>query len=350
MGVPLIQKLSVGRYLFRQKLHGRKRYPLVLMLEPLFRCNLACAGCGKIAYPPEVLKRRLSPEECFSAADECGAPVVSIAGGEPLIHEEMDRIVAGLVHRKRFVYLCTNGLLLGKRLDDYHPSPYLTFSVHLDGGRERHDALACRSGVFDLAVEAIRLASRKGFRVTANCTLYGGMDAEEVSNHFDFVMSLGVEGMMISPAYSYAHAPQREIFLDREASSLLFREILKRGKNRRWRFNQTPLFIDFLAGNRNYDCTPWGNPTRNIFGWQRPCYLWADGGYAPSFKALLDETEWHRYGPGRNPRCSNCMLHSGFEATAVNDMFSHPLKALYLSLRGPAIDGSIADGIPRKAS
>jgi len=350
MGVPLIQRLSVGRYLFRQKLRGRKRYPLVLMLEPLFRCNLACAGCGKIAYPPEILNRRLSPEECFSAAEECGAPVVSIAGGEPLLHEEMVRIVAGFVRRKRFVYLCTNGLLLAKRLADYTPSPYLTFSVHLDGGRERHDALASRPGVFDLAVEAIRSASRRGFRVTANCTLYGGMDAEEVSNHFDFVMSLGVEGMTISPAYSYALAPQREIFLDPEDSKRLFREILKRGKDRRWRFNQTPLFIDFLAGNRNYDCTPWGNPTRNIFGWQRPCYLWADGAYAPSFRALLDETEWLQYGPGRNPRCGNCMLHSGFEATAVHDMFAHPFRALPLFFRGPATDGPMAVQAPRRTN
>ncbi len=350
MGVPLVQKLKVGHYLLRQRVQGRKRYPLVLMLEPLFRCNLACAGCGKIAYPPEVLDRRLSAEECFSAVEECGAPVVSIAGGEPLIHEEMGQIVAGLVRLKKFVYLCTNGLLLPKRLDDYHPSPYLTFSVHLDGSRERHDALACRPGVFDMAVDAIRLASSRGFRVTANCTLYGGTDAEEVSNHFDFVMSLGVEGMTISPAYGYAHAPQKGIFLDRQEGSLLFREILKRGKNRPWRFNQTSFFIDFLAGNRNYDCTPWGNPTRNIFGWQRPCYLWADGNHAASFKTLMEETEWERYGPGCNPRCSNCMLHSGFEATAVHDMFAHPLKALHLSVRGPATDGPMVCQISRKVT
>jgi len=342
MGVPLIQQYSVACHIFRQKMRGRKRYPLVLMLEPLFRCNLTCAGCGKIDYPEEVLKRRLSVEECLAAVAECHAPIVSIAGGEPLIHEEMPKIVAGLVHRKKFVYLCTNGLLLRKHLDDYTPSTYLTISIHLDGPREKHDALAGRQGVFDSAVEAIQFASEKGFRVSVNCTLYEGTGAEEASKHFDFVMSLGVEGITVSPAYSYSRASQKEIFLNRHRSRELFREIFKRGKGRGWKFNHTSLFLDFLAGNQSYDCTPWGNPTRNIFGWQRPCYLWVDGGYAPTFKVLMEETDWNRFGPGRHSKCNDCMLHSGFEATAVDDMLAHPLKALYVSLCGPAIDRPMA--------
>jgi hopanoid biosynthesis associated radical SAM protein HpnH len=346
MGVPFIQEFSLARYIIHQKIHGRKRYPLVLMLEPLFRCNLGCAGCGKINYPEEILNRRLRTEECLSAAEECGAPIVSIAGGEPLMHEEMPQIAAALIHQKKFVYLCTNGLLLRNHMDEYAPSPYLTLSIHLDGTRERHDALACRRGVFDSAVEAIKLASQKGFRVTVNYTLYEGTGAEEASKHLDFVMGLGVEGITVSPAYSYSRASQKEIFLNHHHSKELFREIFRHRKGHSWKFNQTSLYLDFLAGNQIYGCTPWGNPTRNIFGWQRPCYLRADGGYAPTFKALMEETEWEGYGPGRNPKCSNCMLHSGFEATAVNDMLAHPLKALYVYLRGPATEGPMAPELP----
>ncbi len=333
-------------YVMRQRLKKRDRYPLVLMLEPLFRCNLTCAGCGKIDYPEEILNRRLSLEECLSSAEECGAPVVSIAGGEPLMHPDMSRIVSSLIQQKKFVYLCTNGLLLRKHLDEYTASPYLTFSIHLDGGRERHDALACRQGVFDSAIEALQLARQKEFRVTVNCTMYEGISVEEASRHLDFVMGLGVEGVTISPGYHYSNAPQKEIFLKRDQSKELFRAIFKARKGRGWRFNQTSLFLDFLAGNQSYHCTPWGNPTRNIFGWQRPCYLWVDDGYAPSFKALMESTNWESYGPGRHPKCGNCMLHSGFEPTAVNDAISHPLKALFVSLRGPRTEGQIVRDIP----
>ncbi|HUL20106.1 MAG TPA: adenosyl-hopene transferase HpnH [Thermodesulfobacteriota bacterium] len=347
MGVPLIQQYRVARYLASQKLRRRPRYPLVLMLEPLFRCNLECAGCGKIDYPEEILNRRLSVEECLSASDECGAPIVAISGGEPLIHEEMPLIVSNLIKRKRFVYLCSNGLLLNTRIKDYTPSPYLTLSVHLDGYQERHDALACRQGVFDAATEAIKSACSKGFRVTINCTLYEGIAAREVSDFFDFIMSLGVEGIMVSPAYRYAEAPQKDIFLMKTRSINLFREILNLGKGRKWRFNQSTLFLDFLAGNQAYTCTPWGNPTRNIFGWQRPCYLLTKEGYAPSFKALIEETSWDNYGDGRNPKCANCMLHSGFEPTAVNDAFIHPLKALWVRLRGPRTHGSTIPNRPK---
>ena len=346
MGVPFIQRYRVARYVISQKLQGKHRYPLVLMLEPLFRCNLACTGCGKIDYPEEILNRRLSVDECLSASDECGAPIVSISGGEPLIHEEMPRIVVGLVKRKKFVYLCTNGLLLKTRIKDYTPSPYLTISVHLDGNREKHDALTCRQGVYDSAVEAIKLARVKGFRVTINCTLYEGMTTEEIAEFFDFVTALGVEGITLSPGYSYTHAPQKDMFLMRTQSKHLFREIFKLGKGRKWRFNQSTLFLDFLAGNQAYQCTPWGNPTCNVFGWQKPCYLLVYEGYAASFKALMEETDWSSYGIGRNPKCANCMLHSGFEPTAVNDTLTHPLKALYVYLRGQRTDGPMAPEPP----
>jgi hopanoid biosynthesis associated radical SAM protein HpnH len=346
MGVPFVQQYRVARHVISQKLHRRQHYPLVLMLEPLFRCNLACAGCGKVDYPEDILDRRLSKEACFSAAEECGAPVVSIAGGEPLIHPDMPQIVSGFIQRKKFVYLCTNGLLLKRHLRDYRPSPYLTVSVHLDGSRQRHDALACQPGVYDRAVEGIKLACTKGFRATVNSTLYEGVTAQEAVEHFDFVMSLGVEGINVSPGFSYNRAPQKELFLKCARSKQLFRDIFRLGKGHRWRFNQSSLFLDFLAGNQTYQCTPWGNPTHNIFGWQKPCYLLEGEGYAPSFKALLEETDWDSYGRGRNPKCANCMMHSGFEPTAVNDTLAHPLKALYVRLHGPATDGPMAPELP----
>lgn len=339
MGLPLLQAYRVGSYILRQKLKGNRRYPLVLMLEPLFRCNLACAGCGKIDHPKPVLDRRLSVEECLAAVDECGAPVVSIPGGEPLIHKEMPRIVKGIVERKKFVYLCTNALLLSRRLHEFTPSPYLTFSIHLDGLRERHDASVCRAGVFDKAVKAARAALDRGFRVTLNCTLFQGESAEEIAQFLDFSRDLGVEGVTISPGYSYQHAPRQDIFLRRTASKQLFRDLFKLGKGRRWRFNQSGLYLDFLAGNQSYNCTPWGNPTRSVFGWQRPCYLLVDEGYAPSFKSLMEETDWDRYGTGRNPKCADCMVHCGYEPTAVDDTFRRPWQALQVWLRGPRTGG-----------
>jgi hopanoid biosynthesis associated radical SAM protein HpnH len=346
MAIPLRQSLAVLRYVLRQRLRGVERYPLVLMLEPLFRCNLACAGCGKIDYPEDILDRRLSPAECMAAIDECGAPVVSIAGGEPLIHKEMPEIVRSFVRRKKFVYLCTNALLLSRHLDDYIPSPYLTFSVHLDGNRERHDASVCRSGVFDQTVESIQKALQRRFRVTINCTLFQGESAQNVAAFLDDVMALGVEGVTISPGFNYQHAPQQDVFIQRNASKQLFRSIFELGKNRAWRLNHSSLFLNFLAGNETYQCTPWGNPTRNVFGWQRPCYLLVDEGYAPTFKALMEETNWDRYGTGNNPKCANCMAHCGYEATAVNDAIGHPLKSLRVSLRGPKTAGPFAPELP----
>ena len=350
MGIPLHQIYRVGRYVAARRLRGQQRYPLVLMLEPLFQCNLACAGCGKIDYPKEVLQRRMSVASALHAVDECGAPVVSIAGGEPLIHKEMPEIVAGIVARKKFVYLCTNAILLLRHMNDYRPSPYLTFSVHLDGSRRRHDESVCQEGVFDKAVEAIRLARASGFRVTINCTLFTGADPDEVAEFFDAAMQLGIEGITVSPGFSYEHAPRQDVFLARTGSKQLFREVFKRGgargRRRGWSFNHSALFLDFLAGNQSYQCTPWSNPTYNIFGWQRPCYLLSDEGSAPSYRSLMEDTEWERYGVGRNPRCNNCMAHCGFEGTAVNDAFAHPLKALMATLRGPRVSGPMAPDVP----
>ncbi len=319
MAVPLSQMFTVASYVILQKLKQVPRYPLVLMLEPIFRCNLACAGCGKIQYPDHVLDRRLTPEQCWAAADECGAPIISIPGGEPLIHPEMPEIVRGLVRRKKYVYLCTNALLLERKIDDYAPSKYLTFSIHMDGLREEHDLAVCRDGVFDAALRAIRIALRKGFRVTTNTTLFNDADPVRVRAFFDEMMELGVEGMMVSPGYSYDKAPDQQGFLTRHRTQQLFARVLT-DRKRRWRFNQSPLFLEFLMGKREYQCTPWGNPTYNIFGWQKPCYLLQDG-YAGSFQALLDETDWERYGVGRNDKCKDCMVHCGYEASAVEDTF-----------------------------
>ncbi len=349
MGVPLRQQVRVGMYVLGKRLRGIRRYPLVLMLEPLFRCNLACAGCGKIDYPDHILNQRISVTDALSAADECGAPVVSIAGGEPLIHKEMPQIVSGLIERKRFVYLCTNALLLKKRIKDYAPSPYLTFSVHLDGNQDRHDASVCQDGVFDRAVEAIELARRAGFRVTVNCTLFQNETAEEIAQFMDHCMRLDVEGVTMAPGFSYERAPNQQVFLKRRASKQLFRDLFKLGKGRRWRFNHSSLYLDYLAGNQTYQCTAWGNPTRNVFGWQKPCYLLVGEGVATTFSQLMEETDWDRYGVGRNSKCANCMVHCGFEPTAVNDAVNHPLKALRVALKGPRTDGPMApDPLPTR--
>jgi len=344
LAVPLIQQLRVGAYIMKQRLRGNARYPLVLMLEPLFRCNLACPGCGKIDYPEEILNRRLTVEECIEAAEESGAPIISIPGGEPLIHKEMPQIVTELVKRKRFVYLCTNALLLAKKIDEYTPSQYLTFSIHLDGLEEEHDRAVDQKGVFKRAVKAIKLARDRGFRVNVNCTLFNNAKPEEVAEYLDYARDLGVEGVTISPGYAYERAPDQEHFLSRRQTKELFREVFRRGKGRKWRFSQSSLFLDFLAGNQAYECTPWSNPTRNVFGWQRPCYLLNEG-YAPSFKALMEETEWEGYGTGHYEKCANCMVHCGYEGTAVADTVAHPLKALKVALQGVTTEGEMAPEI-----
>lgn len=346
MGVPLIQQYRVGKYILGQKFKRQEKYPLVLMLEPLFRCNLACSGCGKIDYPDEILDKRLSYDDCMDAIDECGAPVVSIAGGEPLIHKEMPQIVGGYIKKKKFVYLCTNALLLDKRMDDYSPSPYLTFSIHLDGNRKHHDASVCREGVYDKVIEVVRKALDRGFRVTVNCTLFQGETPAEVAEFMDTMMELGVEGATISPGYEYERAPRQDVFLKRSETKQLFRDIFKLGKGKKWRFNQSSMYLDFLAGNQSYQCTPWGNPTRNVFGWQKPCYLLVGEGYAHSFQQMMEEVEWEKWGTGRNPKCANCMVHCGYEPTAVNDTFSRPLQALKVFLKGPRTDGPMAPELP----
>jgi len=323
MGIPAAQMLAVSRYVVKQRLARRERYPLVLMLEPLFRCNLACTGCGKIQYPVQILKKNLSVEDCIHASDECGAPVVSIAGGEPLLHPQIADIAKELVARKRFVYLCTNALLLEQKLDLFQPSTYLSFSVHMDGPRSEHDASVCREGVYDVAISAIRAALGRGFRVTTNTTLFDGADPQRMRRFFDEMMDLGVEGMMISPGYSYEKAPDQEHFLRRARSHELFSRMLE-SPRRSWRFNQSPLFLQFLMGKRDFECTPWGNPTYNVFGWQKPCYLLQDG-YAKTFRELMEETDWSRYGrKSGNPRCQDCMVHCGFEPTAVHATFESP--------------------------
>jgi len=321
MAVPLQQAIAVGKYIVEQRLRGRQRFPLVLMLEPLFRCNLACSGCGKIQHPTEILKRNLTPQECFDAVEECGAPVVSIPGGEPLLHPQIDEIVAGLVARHKYVYLCTNGILLEKSLSKFQPSPYLTFSVHLDGLREQHDACVDRKGVFDTAIAAIRAAKAAGFRVMTNTTVFEGADVAEMQEFFDFVGTLGVDGMMVSPGYSYEWAPDQDHFLKTEQTRALFRAILEplRSGKKHWNFNHNPLFLDFLTGEKDYECTPWGSPSYSVLGWQKPCYLLNEG-YARSWQELLDTTAWDNYGrKSGNPKCADCMVHCGFEPTAAVD-------------------------------
>lgn len=345
MPVPVSQMWTVATYVLRQKLAGRKRYPLVVMLEVLFRCNLACAGCGKIQYPAHVLKRQLTPEECFKAVEESGAPIVNIPGGEPLLHPQIGEIVEGLIARGKYVYLCTNALLLKEKLHLFKPSKYLTFTIHLDGERDHHDFSVAREGTYEKAIEAIRLLLEKGFRVTTNSTLFDGADPKSVRRFMDTVMDMGVEGMMISPGYSYEKAPDQSHFLGQDGARDLYRQILS-NRSKKWRFNQSPLFLEFLMGRRDYECTPWGIPTYNIFGWQKPCYLLQDG-YADSFQELIEETEWAKYGHGSgNPKCQNCMVHSGFEPSAVNDTFGS-LGGLVATVR--AMFNSYEDPTAREA-
>jgi len=345
MGIPLIQKIKVAKYILEQKIKGNKKYPLVLMLEPLFRCNLSCAGCGKIDYPDEILNKRMSLKECLDSVDECGAPIVSIPGGEPLVHKEIGEIVQGIIDKGKFVYLCTNAILLEKKLDLFKPSQYLTFSIHLDGLKKEHDHSVCREGVYDKVIEAIKKAKQKGFRVNINCTLFHQMTPERTAKFFDFVTELGIDGITVSPGYAYERAPDQKNFLKRKKTKKLFRDIFKLGKGKKWVFSQSSLFLDFLAGNQNYKCTPWGNPTRNIFGWQKPCYLLGEG-YVKTFDELINDTEWEKYGTGNYEKCANCMVHCGYEPTAAEDSIKNPLKTLKVALRGPKTDGDMIPDIP----
>ncbi len=330
MAVSLHQQFRVGAYVLKQTLMGNKRYPLVLFLEPLFRCNLACPGCGKIDYPAPILNKRLSVEECLKAVDECGAPVVAIPGGEPLIHKDIGEIVAGVVARKKFVSLCTNALLLEKKLDLFKPSPFLFFSVHLDGLEEEHDRAVDQKGTFQIAVKAIKAAQEKGFQVNVNATIFNNMTAKQVADYLDFATDLGVN-ISISPGYAYERAEDQQHFLSRERTKNLFRDVFRMGKERgrEWNLSHSTLFLNFLAGNEEYACTPWGSPTRNVFGWQKPCYLLGEG-YVSSFKELMETTDWDSYGTGKYEKCSNCMAHCGYEPTAAMDAVKNPLKLFKL--------------------
>jgi len=323
----------MGLYLLRQRLAGRERFPLIVELEPLFQCNLACAGCGKIQHPTELLRRRMGVEQAVAAVEECGAPMVSIAGGEPLVHPEIHTIAAELVRRRRFVYLCTNAILLERRLDRFAPSPYFAWAVHLDGLRERHDASVERAGVFDKAVSAIRAAKARGFRVTTNTTFFTHDSPRTVREVLDFLNDdLGVDEMMISPAYAYEKAPDQEHFLGVRATRELFREAFADGRRKRWRLNHSPLFLDFLEGKVELECTAWGIPSYSLLGWQRPCYLMADG-YAQTYAELVEDTDWSKYGRGRDSRCENCMAHCGYEPTAVLET-TRSLRRSLRALRG----------------
>jgi hopanoid biosynthesis associated radical SAM protein HpnH len=335
--------MRIGTYILKQKLAGRKRYPLVLMLEPLFRCNLACTGCGKIDYPDAILDRRLSVAECLQAADECGAPMVAIPGGEPLIHREIGEIVKGLVARKKYVSLCTNALLLEKKLHLFTPSEFLFFSVHLDGIKKHHDKSVCMEGGFERAVSAIKAAQAKGFTVNVNATIFDGHPAEDIVAFLDLTEELNV-GVTISPGYAYERAPDQEHFLNRRKTKELFRKVFALGKGKKWKFLHSTLFLDFLAGNQTYHCTPWGMPTRNIFGWQKPCYLLGEG-YAKTFKELMETTDWDSYGTGAYEKCANCMAHCGYEATAAEAMFTTPVSAMRVALAGPRTEGEMAPEI-----
>ena len=343
MAIPFHRELRIGAYILKQKLAGRKRYPLVLMLEPLFRCNLACTGCGKIDYPDAILNRRLSVKECLDAADECGAPMVAIPGGEPLIHKEIGEIVKGLVARKKYVSLCTNALLLEKKLDLFTPSEFLFFSVHLDGIKEHHDKSVCMEGGFERAVSAIKAAKARGFTVNVNATIFDGHPAKDIAAFLDLTQELGV-GVTISPGYAYERAPDQDHFLNRRKTKELFRKVFDYGKGKNWKFLHSALFLDFLAGNQTFHCTPWGMPTRNIFGWQKPCYLLGEG-YTKTFTELMETTDWDSYGTGAYEKCANCMAHCGYEATAAEAMFKSPLRAIQVALRGPRTDGEMAPEI-----
>jgi hopanoid biosynthesis associated radical SAM protein HpnH len=343
LGVSLRQKIKVGAYVLRQRLAGRQRYPLVLMLEPLFRCNLSCFGCGKIDYPDAILNKRLSVQACLDAVDECGAPMVAIPGGEPLIHKEIGEIVKGIVARKKFVSLCTNALLLEKKLHLFEPSPYLFFSVHLDGIKEHHDKSVCMEGGFEKAVDAIKAAKAKGFTVNVNCTIFDGHPAEDIAKFLSLTTELGV-GVSISPGYAYERAPDQAHFLNRRKTKELFRKVFALGQGKNWNLTHSSMFLDFLAGNQEFHCTPWGMPTRNIFGWQKPCYLLGEG-YAKTFAELMQTTDWDAYGTGRYEKCANCMAHCGYEPTAAEAMLAHPLEAFMIGLRGVRTEGPMASEI-----
>jgi hopanoid biosynthesis associated radical SAM protein HpnH len=281
----------------------------------------------------------------LASVDECGAPVVVMAGGEPLLHRDLAKIVQGVIARKKFAIVCTNALLLEKKIDQYKPSPYFTWSIHLDGDQEMHDRSVCEPGVYDRAVKALKTAKAKGFRVTINCTFFNDANPERIAAFFDDVTKLGVDGITVSPGYAYERAPDQEHFLNREKTKNLFRDIFRQGDGgKKWEFTNSPLFLDFLAGNQTYECTPWSMPLLTVFGWQKPCYLLGEG-YVATFKELMEDTDWDQYGVGKYEKCADCMVYCGFEGTATKDSIRHPLKLMKLSRSGVRTEGPMAPDI-----
>jgi len=320
MRFPFSLTRSMTGYLIKKRLAGQKRFPLVLMLEPLHACNLACAGCGRIREYADTVEQRLSLEECLAAVDECPAPVVSVCGGEPLIYPGIEELVDKIVARPRHVYLCTNGFLLEKKLGGFRPSDRLFINVHLDGMESTHDPGAGREGVFARAIAGIQAAKRAGFMVCTNTTVYKQTDVHEIAVLFEYLTQLGVDGMMISPAYGYQAVQEFDpfgadhLFMTRDEVHAKFRQV--RELLRRFRLVASPIYLDFLCGGRELSCAAWASPTRNVRGWKGPCYLITDAHY-PSCQQLTDATDWDRLGPGKDPRCEHCLVHCGFEPAAV---------------------------------
>jgi hopanoid biosynthesis associated radical SAM protein HpnH len=317
MAMPLHQSIRLGSFLFKQKLLRRDKFALLVELEPLFACNLKCAGCGKIQQPHTLLKQRMPVEQAVAAIEESGAPMVSIAGGEPLMHPQIDEIVRQLLKRKKIVFLCTNAVLMPKHLHKFAPHRNFAWMVHIDGLRERHDESVCKDGVFDQAVAAVKQAQAAGFRVMTNTTFFDLDSPQDVIDVLDYLNDdLGVDNMQISPGYAYERAPDQEHWLRVEQTRALFSKAFADGRRKRWRLNHSPLFLDFLEGKIDFSCTAWGIPSYSLLGWQRPCYLLADG-YTKTYKELIETTDWDAYGRGKDERCYNCMAHCGYEPTAV---------------------------------
>ena len=317
MGLPLHLSVKLGTHLMKMKLRGVEKFPMIVEVEPLFACNLKCAGCGKIQQPHTILKQRMPVEQAVAAVEECGAPMVSLAGGEPLMHPQIHEMVNELVKRKKFVVLCTNAVLLTKHLHKFTPSKNFAWMVHIDGLRERHDESVSKEGVFDQAVEGIKAAKAAGFQVYTNSTFFNSDSPQTVIDVLSYLNDeLKVDRMEISPGYAYEKAPDQDGFLGVEQTRSLFSEAFAGGNRKKWRLNHSQLFLDFLEGKRDFACTPWGVPSYSLLGWQRPCYLLADG-YAKTYAELLETTDWEAFGRGKDPRCANCMAHCGYEPSAV---------------------------------
>ncbi|PKB81356.1 MAG: hopanoid biosynthesis associated radical SAM protein HpnH [SAR202 cluster bacterium Io17-Chloro-G9] len=327
-------------YILKNRLKGRKRFPLVTMLEPLEMCNLACTGCGRIREYKPVLDKMMPVEEALAAVRESGAPIVSIAGGEPTIHPRIDQIINSLVAEKYFVYCCTNGLLLERMLEKIPPSKYLSWVVHVDGMEESHDESVARKGVFKKAVQGIELALSKGYRVCTNTTVFRGSDISDLWEMFRFVGDLGVEGSMISPGFDFEDAPDQDMFLTRRESQKMFQKLLSPAKTQGMRFYNNPLYLNFLKGERDYQCTAWSNPTYTVMGWRKPCYPLADE-HVNDVNELYKPELWEKYGVGKDPRCANCMMHCGFESATIFQAVSSPRDWATLIKSGAASKGGL---------